>query len=425
MEHSNALQQSNEGLKIRKIVSSISPLTFIKLLSCADNKVNPRTATVNNITKSIYETLDRSPELFWFKSKGILLSTEECDILDRNRIRISLSNVDYEGVMDGGHNTFAIARFIVDKLYGKLFKKWDECKAFWADNYDDIVVRYMEQEALFNFSIPIEVITPSNEDGALDEFYDYISEICSARNNNIQLKETAKGNQVGFYDYLKEHLSDLSVIWKTGDKGEIKSEDVISLASLPLIFLQNSGLLPSDIKNLNKISIYSQKSKCVDYFNDVISNKEISIEDKGKYIITNDIVKSALELTMDIIEFFDRLYIEFPDLYHSASPGKFGRIGSVKKKKTSCPFKTRNDASEYLYSNGFFYPLLCGLTNLMEFNEDTQKVSWRINPNNLDLYTLDLNQYIALVKVLAYDPQKIGKGSVCYTEAENVFSKII
>lgn len=70
LEHSNLLQHSREGVKIQKIVSSISPLTFIKLLFKADTKVNPRTATVNPITKSIYETLDKSPELFGIKPKA-------------------------------------------------------------------------------------------------------------------------------------------------------------------------------------------------------------------------------------------------------------------------------------------------------------------------------------------------------------------
>lgn len=72
LEHSNLLQHSREGVKIQKIVSSISPLTFIKLLFKADTKVNPRTATVNPITKSIYETLDKSPELFWYKTKAVI-----------------------------------------------------------------------------------------------------------------------------------------------------------------------------------------------------------------------------------------------------------------------------------------------------------------------------------------------------------------
>ena len=59
----------------------------------------------------------------------------------------------------------------------------------------NIVAKFEEHKNEFNFTIPIEIITPTDEDGALDEFYDNISEICSARSNNVQLRETAKGNQ--------------------------------------------------------------------------------------------------------------------------------------------------------------------------------------------------------------------------------------
>ena len=137
--------------------------------------------------------------------------------------------------------------------------------------------RFEQVKEQFKFSIPIEILSPSDETGALDEFYDYISEICSARNNNVQLRETAKGNQVGYYEYLKDKLYDYKIIWKTGSIGKIKAEDVISLATLPLLFLQDKGLLPQDIKTLNKISIYSQKSKCVDYFNEVLAHSAVSL----------------------------------------------------------------------------------------------------------------------------------------------------
>src|SRR5437868_8811845 len=304
LDHPHNLQTSLEGLKIQKLVSSISPLGFIKLLKDADNKVNPRIATVNPITKSILETLEFSPELFWFKSKGILLATESCELLDRNRIRISLSNLDYEGIMDGGHNTFAIAIYLIDQLFDVKIKDWVSCKIFWDENYEEILTKYESRRDEFNFSIPIEIITPNSEDGAVDEFYDFISEICSARNNNVQLKETAKGNQVGYYDYLKERLDDdFEIIWKTGGSGKIKSEDVISLSTLGLIFLKSKGKLPDDIKGLNKVSLYSQKGKCVDFFNDVVKNPEISDEEKGKYLLKSNAVRSALDLAPDILYF--------------------------------------------------------------------------------------------------------------------------
>lgn len=426
LNHANSLQTSNEGLKINKIISSISPSSFIKLLKEADNKVNPRIASVNKITRGIHETLELSPELFWYKSKGILLATESCEILERNRVRVSLSNLDYEGIMDGGHNTFAIAIYLIEKLFDIKIKKWDECKIFWNENYDEIISRFEENKDSFNFSIPIEILMPNEEDGSVNEFYDFISEICSARNNNVQLKETAKGNQVGYYDYLKEILDDkFDVIWKTGDVGKIKAEDVISLSSLPLLFLKNKGLLPKSIKSLNKISIYSQKSKCVDFFNSVISHKDISKEDKGKYILESELVKSALDLTEDILEFFDRMYIEFPNLYHNAIPGKFGRISAVNnKKKGRVPFYTTSKQSDYQYSYGFFYPLVSGITSLMGYNESENKIFWKFNPKNLDLKRMDLTQYVSILKLVNFDPQKIGKGDVFYNEAETIFEKI-
>ena len=146
LEHTNVPQTSREDVKIKKIVSSISPATLIRLVKNADNRINPRTATANPITKAIYETLDKSPELFWYKTKGILIATENCELLDRNRVRISFNKPSYEGIMDGGHNTFAIARFIVDKLFGVTFKKWDECKDYWEEHYDEIVTKFQEVE---------------------------------------------------------------------------------------------------------------------------------------------------------------------------------------------------------------------------------------------------------------------------------------
>lgn len=423
--HSSEFQISKEGLKIQKIVSSISPLDFIKLLFYADNKVNPRTATVNTITKSIYETLDTSPELFWFKSKGILLSTESCELLDRNRVRLSFDNIDYEGIMDGGHNSFAIARFIIDKLYTKTLKTWDECKDFWKNNFEDILSKFADRSAEFKFSIPIEIITPNNENGAINEFYDYISEICSARNNNVQLKETAKGNQVGYYDYLKGVLSEHDIIWKTGSTGSIKSEDVISLATLPLIFLKEQNLLPNDIRCLSKISIYSQKSKCVEFFNEIMGHKDISTVENGKYILKINSVKTALNLVDDIIKLFDKFYICFPNLYHQAAPGKFGRITSVNNKKRSkAPFSTTTENCDYQYPYGFFYPLLCGITNIMAYDNAMDEVYWKIDPKRLDLNKLDLSQYVELIKATQYDPNKVGKAKMCYNEAENIFLKL-
>lgn len=413
---------SKEGVLINKVYSSISPKQFIKLMRNAENKVNPRTAKVNGITKAIQETLTNYPELFWYKTKGILLSTQSLRLLERNRVEISLSNQEYEGVMDGGHNTFAIASFMLNSLLGIKVKNWKECKIIWEESYEDIVEKFSQHEEEYNFSIPIEIIYPNDDDGSVDQFYDHIAEICSARNNNVQLTETAKGNKVGYYDYMKDLLDDeFSIIWKAGESGKIRSEDVISLATIPLMVLNDKNLLPKGIKKLNPISIYSQKSKCISFFNSILDHTEISDEVNGKHILLDDSVKSALDLVADIMKFYDRLFVKFPRMYNNISPG-FARISSVTQKEKAPLFKTRGNCPN-TYPPAFIYPIVSGLTSLIV--EEKGLLSWRIDPNKIILEDLDLDIYIDQIKLVRYDAQKVGKSEVFYKQAKSIFGDYI
>ena len=417
--------ESREDIKINKMLSSISPIDFIHLLRKADNKVNPRSATRNPITKSIHETLEMSPGLFWYKTKGLLLATKSCELLDRNRVRISLDDVEYEGIMDGGHNAFAIATFVIEKLFDKKLSDWKSCKDFWDANYDDIVKKFNEHSAeLPRFSIPVEVIYPKDEDGGVDEYYDHIAEICAARNNNVQLKEGPKANQRGFYDYLKETLDPkFEVIWKPGDAGIIKSEDVVSMAALPLMFLQEQGLLPEDIGTLNPVTVYSQKSKCVNFFNAVLGHDQISLTDKGKVVLVNDLVKSALDLTSEIMWFFDKLFIEFPNLYNRVSP-RFRGIKAVDEDKPRVAlFRTGTCADTY--PPGFMYPLITGVTELFEVDSTKTRLKWKRAPLTINLTELELDQYVEAIKIVNYDPQNVGKQPLFYAQAKSIFQNYL
>ena len=418
------IHDSKEGVKINKLLSSISPADFIKLLKKADNKVNPRTSKKNQITDSIHETLEMSPELYWFKTKGILLATENLTILERNRVNITLSDLEYEGIMDGGHNTFAIASFITEKLFGKKFRTWDECKAYWKENEDGIAEQFKAQESeMPKFSVPIEIIFPSDVDGALDQFRDYISEICSARNNNVQLSEASKGNKVGLYDDLKEFLDDFEIIWRSGEQGRIKAEEVISMATIPLMYLQENDRLPEDINQFNPVSIYSQKSKCIDFYNAVLSHADVSVRSQGKHELSDSYVRSGLSLVADILRFFDRLYAEFPKLYNRVSPG-FGRIKSVDDQKGKQSL-FRTDQSEYNYPPGFVYPLITGLIELIETDASTGSLRWTESPTTIDLFDLDMGQYVNAIKLANYDPQVVGKQPLFYQLARSIFQNYL
>lgn len=105
------------------------------------------------------------------------------------------------------------------------------------------------------------------------------------------------------------------------------------MADIPLYFLQEKGLLPEDgIRKFNRVNLYSQKGQCISFFNEVIKNSQFSVEEKGKFILTSPLIKSALNMTEDIMKLFDQLYINFPSLYNKNN-GSFGRIVEVKNKK--------------------------------------------------------------------------------------------
>lgn len=432
LEHGNNAQKSNEEVKIQRISSSISPYHFIRLVGVSDNKINPRAARENGITCDIRETLDLSPNLFWLMSKGILIATENCKVLDRGRVSLTTDG-DREGIMDGGHNALAISQFLISKLFPevKIFKTWVDCKEFWSKNEKEIIKRFNDQGGndAFRFSIPVEIIFPGNEDGALDEYYETISQICTARNTNVQLKQATQDNQVGIYEVLKERLSCADkVVWKSGQSGDIKVEDIVSMAVIPLIFLQEQGRLPNDktIKTLNAVSVYSQKSKCIDFYGDVLKHPEISSKREDKYVLNNSLVRSALEMIDDIVKAYDRMYLAFPDI-HNSNAGKFGRINAVDQKKTksvSVPFLTISQKTEYKYSAGYFLPLFCGIRKLMYIDEATNTLKWKKNPADpsFDFRDLRCAKYIEMVKFLAYDPLKVGKASMMYLEGLDVLA---
>ncbi|MCH3995420.1 MAG: hypothetical protein LKE54_10350 [Prevotella sp.] len=431
LEHPYEVLKSREGQKIEKVSSSISPITLVKLLNIAENKINPHTAKAGPITKAIFETLDKSPELFWYKSKGILLASTELRKLDRNRIELSFDQSEYEGIMDGGHNALAIANFITTVLFDHPLKNWDECKRFWEQNYNQIVTAYEERmkenPERFAFSIPIEIIAPSLQDGAIEDFYNAIAEICAARNNNVQLKETAKGNQEGYYDYLKQKLHSYSIIWKTNEKGDIKAEDVITMADIPLIFLQSQELVNSDIK-LNPVNLYSGKGQCIKFFGNIVGRKEYSDVKNGKSVLTNELIKSALDMTEDIMKFFDLITLNFPKLYNDACRGRFGGISAVKAgKEMEVLFHTKRKKCDSTYPHSFFYPLIAGVTSLMKYNEDANRLEWIVNPaseDKFDLSKIDLSRYTEMMKLLNYNPNVIGKTALMYDLARDAYNNL-
>lgn len=166
-----------------------------------------------------------------------------------------------------------------------------------------------------------------------------------------------------------------------------------------------------------------------------MKDPQISKQQLGKYELIDSAVKSGFDLVDDIIKFFDKLYYYFPLIYNY-NAGSFGRIKGVTQKenelggylnKYSGQFNTFDKKSTYNYAYGFFYPIICGLTSLMKF--ENKKLSWIINPMDINLESDKIKScfgiYTDAIKEMQYDPQKVGKSSFSYKLADIVIKNII
>ncbi len=421
---------SQEHSSLQKFLGLLDAKNMYKIIDELELEANPRLAKVGRVTNDITETLEKSPELFMYKSKGILLSTSSCEVLERGRLKLTFENEMLEGILDGGHNTLAIAKYFIsciDENKSKKVRKWDDLKPIWDDLKDEVLEEIGKEEGLINkFLVPIEIISPIKEDN--DFFTDNIFEISVARNNNAELTNTAKANHAGYYEKLSEKLDDAikdQIEWKTNEADKrIKAQDIVSLALIPIIFLQKQDKLPKSISKILEVSIYNSKAKCINDFTDIMTNSEIGLDENKN--IKDPLIDSALDLMKDIPKLFDYVYENFPDAYNGHS-SRFGGISCVRRyskeqgeqyisKKPHTKFYHKE--VNYKYPEGFIYPVVVSLHALMEIKDN--RVKWRTDPHQFfqDNLAEIIQTYINLIKTNNYDPQKLGKDLSSYQVIE-------
>jgi hypothetical protein len=428
---------------LRRLEGTATPGSMIRLITNGDLKANPREAKVGDITEAIEETLSKTPELFPFKSKGILLAAGGCIPRDRNRFELAFQDEDVQGILDGGHNLLAIALHIIREALGKeesdkvlkKAKRWDDVAVIWAQNLDKI----NGTKSKLNFLVPVEVVYPHVSAQGEEEFFNAILAVAKARNNNAELTEETKANKAGYYDalrgFLDPKLTD-QIEWKTNDGGRIKVRDMVALSWVALSKLKGNGEDLPGVEEFDPVSIYNSKGSCVAALNDLMESDKVTAKSKGEIReLIHPGVKSALSLMREIPRLYDLIYTEFPGAYSSASPGGFGKIGSVymwnpaKKNSKESKFlrkpphtKFYQTQCDYDYPDGFIVPLVWALSELMEYKHG--KVSWRVtSPERFVRQNLPetLKVYQGMISLADYDPQKVGKTSSIYTLAANEF----
>ena len=441
---------------IQRITGFIKVRGLIDIITNLDLDANPRNAKKSPVTKEIIETIRETPELYPFKSKGILIGASECVELERNRYSLSFQNLKLEGILDGGHNTLAIALYLLDesillsdnpKFIAEKQKElnrvktWDEMKKFWEKMSRPVSNLKQKESNALDALVPVELLVPDgNSEENIHDFLTSILLICAARNNNVQLKDETLANQDGVFDSLKEILErqmpDVydKVSWKTNQLGDIDIRFLISLVWIPLgvalKYLNDKGTLTS-IKPLPGTTAYSSKSEAVKRYRELIKAKDISEKVPGKntWEVRNSYIKSALEMVPTVLKVYDYVYENFQDAYNK-NDGKFGRIEAVKNESKQrrnfiTPFSRKNieGPEKMVPPAGYMMPVVYGLRELVKVDEESETLSWAVDPmkffGEISNLTKIVGSFMGNMRDVGFDPQRVGKGDSPYSQVAN------
>lgn len=416
---------------VLRIVGFARARELLQLIDAADLEANPRSAKAGPVTDDILESIDETPDLFVFKTKGILVGASFYEKLQRNRYRLSFENTKIEGILDGGHNTLAIGTHILMKALSdpsvkRKVRDWPTFREWWETSREEVdALRKLRpqdddyDEDALDFLVPIEVLVPSDleNEESLDAFNSCLLSICSARNNNVQLTVETKSNKKGFYEDLRVALpEDIAnrVEWKTNDGGQIKARDLVALAWIPLSTLGLDYLPTFPPQN-----IYRNKGECAKLFDELLSHEDVSEATDGEYTrkVHNKAIRSALALAGELPRLYDRIYADFPRAYND-NAGKFGNIAVVKmaiNMRSQPTTYFTDEPVEYSYPDGLILPLVYGLRALMETKDDG-RVVWSQNPDKfLDRHLSKIvRKYRVILDAYRFDPQKVGKNEGSY-----------
>ncbi len=432
---------------IKRYTGFIRGRDLYPLLDNVSLEANPRAAKAGAVVRDIRDSLENTPELFPFKSKGVLLGTSEYEALQRNRFELRFSDPASEGVLDGGHNMLAIglhmlASILDEKSIAKV-SLWEDMKDLWAENRDALE----DARDNFQFLVPIEIIVPSDvEDPSMvQQFEMSVLEICAARNNNAQLTQETKSNKKGFYDEIRELLDpDIrariewkSNEWESSGAKPVKVRDLLALAWIPLNKASEAKLLPENM-SVTPQNIYRNKGECSKQFDKLMEHSDVSQPTDGPtHELTNPVVRSAFTILSDLPKLYDKIYAEFPHAYNS-NGYRFGSNPIVKAydpvRREAAKDKSAFVASrptthyqdlevDYRYPDGLIMPLVYGLKGLLEIRD--AKVVWATDPFDfLDEHLAEIaGAYRLVLDMARFDPQKLSKNQASHEFAVGEFEK--
>lgn len=435
----------DRAFTVRRVVGTVEMKHLLPLFHDEALTPNPRSARVNRVTADVLKSLESTPELFASKSKGILLGTSAYELLQRNRYRVTFKEPSIEGILDGGHNMLAFGLFMLQDLMEerdhKAVKSWDDLLKVWSRYKAEVEKRKEE----FSILVPLEMLIPAREDDdTIEMFHSALVDICSARNNNVQLPNEASANKKGYFDELRDQvpkeLADRTE-WKpnTWEDAEetrpVKPRDLVALSWIPLNLLSEESGLPGDLK-VSPQNIYRNKGECQRLFEDLMSQQGVTEKSaNSKHILIHEGLRSAFKIAGDLPELYDLIYEEFPDAYNEhnrrfrANPivklydpqGRKDALAAGKEVSGFTatlpltpfmrrPVRARSGSKPCSYPEGLIVPLVYGLQGIMQVHRG--KVRWAVDdPAAFVRSALPLvaGSYQLVLEMAKWDPQKIAK----------------
>ena len=440
---------------IERLIGLMPARDIIGLIDKVSLEANPRESKLGPVTDAIQESIiedeGSDDKLFPFKSKGILIASANYRTLDRGRYELWFTDKKTEGILDGGHNTLAIGAYILEQAAlaagvpiptRRSMAIWEKFKDEWENRRDQLEAYQLylrtedgkksledRQVSVLDFKVPVELLVPAKIDDELcvDSFKRSLLSICDARNNNVQLAEDTKANQEGLFDEMrnlfrkKDPDFEQQISWKTNDGGRIKSRDLAALAWVPL---SKTTYVTGDDKTVEPpapTQIYSGKARCLDKYVELMRDNRITKEVGATQRELKDMqILSALKLATDIPRLFDLIYQIMPSNYK----GSFGNISAVKKMGNNTGvYKTPfyEMPADRPVPDGFVYPLVNSLRALIEYDENTNTLYWGTDPYKFvqsPEFASVIMLFSGVIQQSDYDPQKVGKGAMSYSSAE-------
>ena len=404
-------------------------LDFISIIEFFDLDINPRKSKKTLITNKIVKSLENSQSIFAFKSRGILICCEKISIRD-DLITIIFDKDSLNGILDGGHTTFAIGIFLLRKLNFSeriisQISTWDSLHAFWNENIEEIKEKSKKIDPeVDSILIPIEIIYPNSI--MSNHFRDLILEISEARNTNAQLKIETIKNQSGIFAPLKRSLdkeTSKKIQWKTNGEGYI---DVKYLLSISWIILSELPYFPPAITPLPGPTAYSSKQAGLTRYISLIENNLFARKANDEYYILDLKNEISLYLINDLLEAHDYLLTHFDELLAIVDLNieqlSAIKLGDPSKELFTGLFDDKK--CNYIIPRGFIFPILYSFGGLVRHSGTLE---WVITPieflKDKNLTTPLMKTFKSTLQLSNFDPQKVGKNKFSYLTIKDTLER--